>query len=97
MPAHLSRLAAASRLKSDGSQVTMLEWRANRLVDALAKLGAQLHRLPARLVQDVNSALAALEHAAALLGVVTRASNVHTVSVTRPGGTRLCSSSDWSL
>ena len=45
-----------------------------------------MHRLPARLVQDVYSALAAIEHAAALLGVVTRASNVHTVSVTRPGG-----------
>jgi len=40
MPSHGSKAVIGHAIKSDGSVVTALDWRANRLVDALAKAAA---------------------------------------------------------
>ena len=40
MPAHKSHLAVGVATKSDGQLLTTLDWRANRLVDCLAKAAA---------------------------------------------------------
>ena len=56
----------------------LLLWiRANRLVDALAKLGAML---------EYKEAARAAEYCAALLGVVTYSANHHARTVTKDGG-----------
>ena len=75
MPAHTSRLTASTAGKSDGSRLSYVDWRANRLVDALAKAAARTRRLPAELRSLHASAALAAGHAAALLGVVTHAAN----------------------
>jgi hypothetical protein len=75
MPAHMSRLTATTAGKSDGSPLSYVDWRANRLVDALAKAAARTRRLPAELRSLHASAAQAAGHAAALLGVVTHAAN----------------------
>ena len=76
-PAHLSLEEACTRTKSDGSSMSFRDWRANRLVDALAKKGAELHRVPFGLRAQANAAFTAVLHALALLGVVTRCANHH--------------------
>jgi hypothetical protein len=39
IPAHLSIKAVGERVLPDGSRLTMVDWRANRLVDILANMG----------------------------------------------------------
>ena len=41
MPAHISKGAIGTRKKSNHREVTAVDYRANRLVDLLAKLGTQ--------------------------------------------------------
>ena len=79
-PAHLSLREAHTRTKSNGSTMTFKDWRANRLVDALAKKGAELRRFPDIVRSQANAAFAATLHALALLGVVTRCANRHQVT-----------------
>jgi hypothetical protein len=68
-------------------------WRANRLVDSLAKLAAGRHRLPAWAFKKIGAAALLVKHAAAQLGVVTHSANNHKVDQMIEGGavvTRVC-------
>ena len=71
-PAHMSVEAALDRTKSNGRPVTYKDWRANRLVDGLAKKGALMHRVPSGIRGFAKAAQATAIHALALLGVVTK-------------------------
>ena len=53
------------------------DWRANRLADRLAKAVAREAQASKQTVELFRSSDTATAHAAALLGVVTRASNAH--------------------
>ena len=79
-PAHLSLQEACTRTKSDGCYMTFRDWRANRLVDVLAKKGAGWHRRPRELRTQADAAMAAASHALVLLGVVTKCANHHQVT-----------------
>ena len=78
-PAHLTLQTAVTRTKSNGGRVTVRDWRANRLVDSLAKKGAGLHRVPKEVRDFAASAYTAACHSLALLGAVTKAANHHQV------------------
>ena len=86
MKAHMSRQRAATARLSDGSAVTLLLWRGNRLVDALAGLTAAARAPAAADAQQLCLAKAAVQHEAAVLGIVTHAANAHRVEVPRDGG-----------
>ncbi len=86
MPAHLSLSMVGEAKLSDGTRLTTVDWRANRLVDALAKRGAAMHTPPAACIRLLDSAAPAVKHAATLLGAVTHVANNWTVSVVEPDG-----------
>ncbi len=97
MPAHQSTRAIGTSRGSDGRLLSALDWRANRLVDGLAKLVA-LRRLPSgSTVATLRSAKLAARHAAQKLGQVTHAANngVHHMrdAAPRRTGTWACASS----
>jgi hypothetical protein len=87
LPAHQSATAIGNRTLSNGKEMTALDWRANRLVDALAKMAAAVGRMPKALSRLLDSGKAACRHAAALLGVVTHAANNCHVQEQREDGT----------
>ena len=79
MPAHLGTAAIGCRTKSNGKEMTSLDWRANRLVDKLA-LFSSVQTLDAKRGELlVHSAKAAAKHALARLGQVTHEANNHKV------------------
>jgi len=86
MPAHGARASIGTALKSSGMPVTAIDWRANRLADALAKAAAARFRVPHRVQHTVRTAFKAYEHAAMVAGVVTHAASNHFTSVTTPDG-----------
>ena len=86
MPAHLGAAAAAGRLKSDGSTLTAIEWRANRLADAVAKAAADVSNAAREVVALLDAAAHAVRHEAAVLGATTYAANNHRETVTRDDG-----------
>jgi len=75
MPSHTSLATARTRRRSDGKPVSTTDWRANRLVDALAKLGATSNRASADLRRHRLAARQLVEHTAAVLGVATHGAN----------------------
>jgi len=75
MPAHKSRAAVGTAIRSDGVPVSYQDWRTNRLADKLAKLSADRGRAPLALRTLLADASQAVEHSAALLGLTTYASN----------------------
>ena len=77
MPAHTSCAGIEALVKSDGRPLTVPEWRANQLADALAKRAAPLSSLAGAIIKELKVAGEALRHAAALLGVVTKRANQH--------------------
>ena len=77
MPAHLAHNTIGEAKLSNGSRLTHIDWRANRLVDKLAKIAAGALAEPKAVVDLVDSLDAAAAHAAALLGIVTHAANNH--------------------
>jgi hypothetical protein len=87
MPAHRSAGAVGSLLRSDGQPITMVDWRANRLADILAKAAALKYRMPLRALKLLRDAAAAMEYAGALLGTVTYAANHYCDEVRHPDGT----------
>ena len=87
MPYHLSRGAIGTALKSCGGVVTPLDLRANRLADALAKLGALSYRAPQQLRYLLKDAEAAVELLAGQLGRVTAAANTFTHTAWLEDGT----------
>ena len=82
LPAHLLMAAIGERKLFNGTRLTAIDWRANRLVDALAKQAAATRQAPAPVLQVLKSAKAAVRHSAALLGEVTHAANNHKTEVT---------------
>ena len=86
MPAHLSLAEVGEAKLSDGVRLTTVDWRANRLADALAKAAAR-RRLPYRGIDSLLAVAAkAARHAARLLGRVTHSANNHTVMEIGPDG-----------
>jgi hypothetical protein len=55
--------------------MTIIDWRANRLVDALAKMAAAQSRLLPALLALLKTATLAAQYSARLLGRVTFAAN----------------------
>ena len=93
MPSHTSIQGITNSKDSTGQPITPLMWRANRLVDSLAKLAAGRHRLPAWAFKKIGAAALLVKHAAAQLGVVTHSANNHKVDQMIEGGavvTRVC-------
>jgi hypothetical protein len=64
----------------------MIDWRANRLVDMLAKAAADALQCSVHVQKLLPSADAAVAHAACLLGVVTHVANHCAVTVVVDGG-----------
>eukprot|EP00973_Karenia_brevis_P076734 10658973-Karenia_brevis.AAC.1 len=56
------------RKLSNGVKLTVVDWRANRLVDALAKMAAKPYAAPPATVKALESGAAAVRNAVALLG-----------------------------
>ena len=86
LPAHQPLCSIGCRTLSNGQLLTGADWRANRLVDALAKKAAATAQAPRAIIRLLESARAAAKHAAALLGVVTHAAHNCSVPVQRPDG-----------
>ena len=86
MPAHKSSGHIGSSRKSDGTTISQLDWRANRLVDVLAKSAAGFDRVSRATLSGVSSAASACEYSLAKLGVVTKACNNHLVPVVHSDG-----------
>jgi hypothetical protein len=86
MPAHQPVSAISVATLSNGKVLSGVDWRANRLVDALAKSAAETMRAPRALRCLLESGRAAVRHRAALLAVVTHAANNHQVQVQRLDG-----------
>ena len=87
MPSHGSALTIGVSKRSDGRVVSPMDWRANRLVDALAKLAASSDMVDAGLVLKVERAARAVEHAVARLGHSTYAANHFPTTKTLDDGT----------
>jgi hypothetical protein len=87
MPAHGAQHSIGVATKSDGVAISPLDWRANRLVDALAKLAAQESKVPKEALELADSATAAVSFAMAKLGAVTHAANHFPVETVLPDGT----------
>jgi hypothetical protein len=78
-PAHQKPQAVGQRHGSDGKKITMIDWRANRLVDALGKQAAEQVRATKVARDLVRSGREAVRHAACSLGQITFAANNHVV------------------
>ena len=89
LPAHQTTAAIGVQLLSNKRRFSAIDWRANRLVDALAKLAASERRAPVAIIRLLKSAKAAALHAAALLGQMTHAANNHRIIDTRPDGSQV--------
>ena len=87
MPAHQPLAAIGTRQLSNGKLLTAVDWRSNRLVDALAKQAAATREVPMAAALLLKSAQTAVRHASALLGRVTVAANHHEVSTPQEDGT----------
>lgn len=86
VPAHLNHGAVGEVRLSSGLRLTSVDWRANRLVDKLAKVAAGAATEPKHVTDLVASFEAATVYAAALLGVVTHAANNCVVEEMDEGG-----------
>ena len=71
MPAHCPASSIGHARDSRGRPIDATMWRANRLADALAKVAAAKHRLPAWAVRQVEQASRLYLHQAAKLGKIT--------------------------
>ena len=89
MPAHQTVAAIGHRLLSNGHEMNAVDWRANRLADALAKQAAAERQAPSAVTRLLSSGKAAVKHAAALLGEVTHAANNCVIEVVLPSGERV--------
>ena len=87
MPAHQAHSAIGHRVKSNGKTLTSLEWRANRLVDAIAKNESARGQAPQATVDLLVSATALVKHSAAQTGAATHFANNFTTSVQLENGT----------
>jgi len=79
MPAHTAVASIGEVKMSNGMRLSHIEWRANRLADALAKQAAAVDQAPSAAVKLLDSGAHAAKHACKLLGRVTHAANHHMV------------------
>jgi hypothetical protein len=86
MPAHQPPTAIDCRKKSNGHPINKVDWRANRLVDGLAKLAAERNSTPKAQIKLVESAEHLVRHAAAQLAVATYLANNYKVTTVGPDG-----------
>ena len=86
LPVHKSAIAIGEAKLSNDNRLSCSDWRANRLVDMLAKAAAAAHLSCGRDVAE-----AAFAHAACCLGVVTHAANTHQVVALGEGGAEITS------
>ena len=86
MPAHGAIHTIGNVTKSNGAAITSIDWRANRLVDALAKLAAACHQVPDSATRLLEAGAKAVEHCAGLVGVTAFAANHYDKEVVRPDG-----------
>ena len=77
MPAHTAKKSAGQKEKSDGSFVSAIDWRANRLVDAAAKASAFEQRPSATVRARLASVQQGYYEGLLSLAAVTHASNFH--------------------
>ena len=69
MPAHQGAAAIDVKMKSNGHPINRIDWRANRLVDGLAKLSASANATPREQMKLIESAEYLTKHMAAQLSV----------------------------
>ena len=86
MPSHRAAHGFGAALDSRGFPITAIMWRANRLVDALAKTAAAERRVPAQFYRCLADVQNYARYWIARLGVVTLAANRHTVTYWSKGG-----------
>ena len=86
IPAHLSIAAVGNATAHGTSRLTMVDWRANRLVDALAKTGAAIAAPSDDTTTLVKSAEAFVKHRLAQLAQATFRANNHSVTVLSADG-----------
>ena len=85
-PAHTSWASLGSRLRSDGMPLTAVDWRANGIADAAAKMAAGRHRAPAYLRRHYHELVAAYRYGAAVAGVACWEANNHKAMTTDASG-----------
>jgi len=86
MPAHQGLGAIGNSSLSNGRTLTAVDWRANRLVDILAKLAASTREAPKSVARLLKSAQRAVRYTAAMLGNATREANHHGIDEVQDGG-----------
>ena len=74
-PAHLTIGMIGERRLSNGTRLTAMDWRANRLADGLAKKAAARFALTDNTAELVQSAEAAVHYPACILGKTTQGAN----------------------
>ena len=75
IPAHLSLRAVGERRLPNGDRLSMVDWRANRLVDILAKMGSKQFAPTCDVQKLLSSVTALAKHWAAQLGQATHIAN----------------------
>ena len=79
LPAHCARTNVGQSKLSNGQRMTAIDWRANRLVDQLAKNAAAFNALTKPAADMINSTAKLAKHYFAQLAQVTHAANNHSV------------------
>ncbi len=87
MPSHGPIHSIGRALASDLKPITPIMWRANRLVDILAKGAASPLRVPSWATKAVATVATLVEYHIAHLAVVTHAANNHKIDTVKPDGT----------
>ena len=80
MPSHIARCDIGQSTKSDGTAVSALDWRANRLADAAAKQSAMANRPPSQVRERLKFLQQAYSDGIVALATVTHAANYHQVT-----------------
>ena len=80
MPAHQTEAMIGEKRLSNGRRLTAVDWRANRLADALAKWAAARRQLPMAVGRLLSSGMAAVRYAAGILAAATHRANNYTVA-----------------
>ena len=88
MPSHQTIASIDKAVLSNGKKLSVVDWSANRLVDALAKQAAAQRRAPVAITRLMASARVAVKHSARLLGRVTHAANQCKHEVVMPDGSK---------
>ena len=86
MPAHTTVSSIGKALDSNGDTITPVMWRANRLVDAYAKLAARPKRLHTSVFKELAAFTQLVQHQAARLGYVTHMANHYEDTKVGDGG-----------